>query len=128
MARKPATSFRVSRKTNASGKGRIDRIRNRRSARAKQATDAEVIPLADLDDAPAWTQDQLDRAEIAIGGKVSRAATGTLTRGPGRPRSDNPKKQVSVRLDPDLLDALRGDGPGWQGRMNDILRKALKLG
>lgn len=45
----------------------------------------------------------------------------------GRPRMQAPKKQVSVRLDQDVLTVLRASGPGWQARMNDTLRKALGL-
>lgn len=79
------------------------------------------------DDAPAWTEAMLDRAELAEDGKVVRPAAGTVTRPRGRPRIASPKAQVSVRLDPDVLGALRGSGPGWQGRMNQVLRKALGL-
>lgn len=79
------------------------------------------------DDAPAWTDDMLDRAELAEGGRVLRPAVGTIARPRGRPRVPNPKAQVSVRLDPDVLEALRRSGPGWQGRMNEALRKALGL-
>jgi uncharacterized protein (DUF4415 family) len=79
----------------------------------------------DPDDAPEWTEAQLDRAEYAIGGKIVRAATGTLTRRRGRPKLDAPKEQISVRLDPDVLAALRATGPGWQARMNEALRKAF---
>lgn len=82
----------------------------------------------DPDDGPEWTDAQLARAELAENGDVIRPASGTLKRGPGRPRIANPKKQVSVRLDPDVIDALQKGGPGWQGRMNEALRKALKLG
>lgn len=81
----------------------------------------------DPDDAPEWTEDQLDRAEYAIGGKVVREARGTLARPRGRPRLDSPKQQVSVRLDPDVLSALRATGRGWQARMNEVLRKAFGL-
>jgi uncharacterized protein (DUF4415 family) len=45
----------------------------------------------------------------------------------GRPRLANPKQQVSVRLDADVLAKLRASGPGWQGRMNAALRKELGL-
>jgi uncharacterized protein (DUF4415 family) len=45
-------------------------------------------------------------------------------RGPGR----KPRKQVvTVRLDPDVVAAFKADGPGWQGRVNDALRKAKRL-
>jgi len=35
------------------------------------------------------------------------------------------KEQVSMRLDADLLAALRASGPGWQGRVNGILREQV---
>ncbi len=42
----------------------------------------------------------------------------------GRPKSDNPKVAVSLRLDPDVLAAFKAKGPGWQSRMNAALREA----
>lgn len=36
------------------------------------------------------------------------------------------KEQVTMRLDPDVLDALRATGPGWQSRINEILRQAVR--
>jgi uncharacterized protein (DUF4415 family) len=80
---------------------------------------------ADPDDAGEWTDNQLSRAQHAIGGKVVREAQGTLTRRRGRPKLTSPKEQISVRLDPDVLAALRASGPGWQATINQILRKAL---
>ncbi len=43
----------------------------------------------------------------------------------GRPRSDTPKTQVTVRYDADIIDAFKAGGPGWQTRMNDALRDWL---
>jgi uncharacterized protein (DUF4415 family) len=82
----------------------------------------------DPDDAREWTDDQLSRTEYAIGGKVVREAQGTLTRRRGRPKLASPKEQISVRLDSDVLAALRASGPGWQARLNQVLRKALGVG
>ncbi|PBN44560.1 hypothetical protein SxD43FB_05140 [Sphingobium sp. D43FB] len=65
-------------------------------------------------------------AEFRIGGKVIRPATGTLTK-VGRPKSDDPKQQVTLRLDAAVLDGFRATGPGWQSRINAELRKALGL-
>jgi uncharacterized protein (DUF4415 family) len=79
----------------------------------------------DRDTAPAWTKKALERAELAEGGKVLRPAKGTLTRARGRPKLENPKEQVSIRLDPEVLKAFRKMGQGWQGRMNDALREWL---
>ena len=36
----------------------------------------------------------------------------------------NAKEMVSLRLDRDVLDHFQEDGPGWQDRINDALRKA----
>ncbi len=35
------------------------------------------------------------------------------------------KERISLRLDRDLLQALRAGGRGWQGRANAALRKAF---
>lgn len=35
------------------------------------------------------------------------------------------KQAVKLRLDPDLLAALRASGSGWQTRVNAILREAV---
>lgn len=45
----------------------------------------------------------------------------------GRPRSENPKVAVSLRLDRDVIDSFRKRGPGWQTRVNEALRKASGL-
>jgi uncharacterized protein (DUF4415 family) len=34
---------------------------------------------------------------------------------------------VTIRLDSDVLEKFRAGGPGWQSRINDILRKAAGL-
>ncbi len=34
------------------------------------------------------------------------------------------KKQVTLRLDPEVLDKFRATGRGWQARMNDVLKAA----
>ena len=78
----------------------------------------------DQDDAPEWTDEMFERAEFSIGDRVVRPAKGTLTK-PGRPKSERPKRQVTLRLDQDVLDKLRESGPGWRSRANDILKKAV---
>lgn len=80
----------------------------------------------DDDDLPEWTDDQFNRARFSVGGKVVREAQGTLTR-PGRPLSENPKRQVTLRLDPDVVEKFRATGKGWQSRINAELRKALGI-
>ncbi|MFT4131983.1 BrnA antitoxin family protein [Labrys sp. (in: a-proteobacteria)] len=42
----------------------------------------------------------------------------------GRQRAPT-KMLVSLRLDQDIIDRFKADGPGWQSRINEALRKAL---
>ncbi|HEV7253145.1 MAG TPA: BrnA antitoxin family protein [Mesorhizobium sp.] len=44
----------------------------------------------------------------------------------GRPRLERPKKLVSLRLDPDVIEKFKATGRGWQSRINEVL-KAAKL-
>jgi uncharacterized protein (DUF4415 family) len=38
------------------------------------------------------------------------------------------KQQVTLRIDQDVLEHFQADGPGWQDRINDALRKAAGKG
>lgn len=37
------------------------------------------------------------------------------------------RESVTLRIDADVLERFQEDGPGWQDRMNDALRKAVGL-
>ena len=75
-------------------------------------------------DAPEWTEEDFARARPAreVVPEVVADDERRRTRGP---QKAPPKEMVSIRLDRDVLDALRATGPGWQTRANDLLRKAL---
>ena len=45
----------------------------------------------------------------------------------GRPALATPKKQVTLRLDADVIESFRAEGDGWQSRINATLRKARGL-
>lgn len=92
-----------------------------------QSTKPEEKPWIDPDDDDAvWTEDHFRRAAIYHGTKLIRPADGTWTK-PGRPPSENPKKQVTLRLDPDVIEKFRATGKGWQSRINAELRKSLGI-
>ena len=57
--------------------------------------------------------------------KAFKAATTKLVEAPPKtPSLPGVKEMVSLRLDRDVLDFFQEDGPGWQDRINDALRKA----
>jgi uncharacterized protein (DUF4415 family) len=45
----------------------------------------------------------------------------------GRPKVAVTKVSTTIRLDPDVIEAFKAKGPGWQSRMNDALRKSAGL-
>ncbi len=69
---------------------------------AAASNDADNVPLTDVE----W-----DRVKVKV------------KRGPGRPMGSGTKAQVTLRLDVEVLEALKATGAGWQTRANDILRK-----
>lgn len=77
---------------------------------------------ADPEDGAVWTQEQLERAELAVGEKVLRPAAGTLTRPRGRPKKENPKELVRIRLSPEVVRHFRASGKGWQTRIDEALK------
>jgi uncharacterized protein (DUF4415 family) len=66
-----------------------------------------------------------DTYEVSAREIAEMKPIGETRRKPGRPKSDVPKEQVSVRYDADVLAAFRASGDGWQTRMNDALRDWL---
>lgn len=44
-------------------------------------------------------------------------------RGRGRPRVETPKVNLTLRVDPAVLDAYKATGPGWQTRMHEALAR-----
>lgn len=81
---------------------------------------------ADLSDRsnPEWTETDFRRARPADE-VLTPAQMGQFKRSPGRPKLDKPKVAVSLRLDPDVLNFFKATGPGWQTRLEDVLRGAI---
>jgi uncharacterized protein (DUF4415 family) len=71
---------------------------------------AHVIQSEEYDELPELTEDMLAR------GKVNKG---------GRPRSENPKKLISIRLPEDVILKWRATGPGWQTRMAEKLARVV---
>ena len=83
--------------------------------------DEDVLRKEDYDEIPELTDKDFARGVWHRRGKP-------LPHGPrGRPKSKNPKRPVSIRLDPDVLAHFRRSGRGWQSRINAALRKVAKL-
>jgi len=65
-----------------------------------------------------WSQ-----GTVTSGGGVASTLAGLRRiRGPNKRPA---KEQVAIRLDPDVVGALRASGPGWQTRVNAALKEWL---
>jgi uncharacterized protein (DUF4415 family) len=73
-------------------------------------------------DSPPLTDQQLKRLR-----PISKHTLDFINRARGRPPIDNPKQAVSLRLDQDVIEHFKKGGPGWQSRINAVLRKQAKL-
>lgn len=82
---------------------------NKRATRKKSS---------DPDDAPELTDAFFEQADEYRGHQLVRR---------GRPRSATTKIPVKLRLDPDVVEVLRATGPGWQTRVNKMLRERFAL-
>jgi uncharacterized protein (DUF4415 family) len=104
----------------------------RRVSTQKPLTDAEEEAIqraiASDPDAPEATDEQIAQArpfrEVFpdLAANIDREIARR-----GRPPVENPRQQISVRLDPDVITHYKSTGKGWQSRINEALRKAAGL-
>lgn len=93
----------------------------------KHLTEDQIKRMIASDpDAPEATDEQLAQAKPFTEAFPSLAEAMRKNVG-GRPKVDNPKVAVSLRLDQDIVARFKASGPGWQTRMNDALRHAAGL-
>ena len=71
---------------------------------------AHVIQPEEYEELPELTE------EMLASGKVNKG---------GRPRTENPKKLISIRLPEDVILKWRATGPGWQTRMAERLARVV---
>lgn len=78
-----------------------------------------------VSDNPELTEEEMRQARPFA--EVFPQLAENIKRGRGRPPVENPKQQVTLRLDADVIERFKAGGPGWQSRINDELRKAVGL-
>jgi len=79
--------------------------------------DAHKITPEEYEEIPELTTEYARLADLYEGERLIRR---------GRPPLENPKKHINIRLSADVVEALRQTGPGWQTRIDDVLRAWLK--
>ncbi|MDX0524815.1 hypothetical protein GOC82_28695 [Sinorhizobium medicae] len=99
----------------------------RKVRRLSDREEAEIQrKIASDPDAPEATDAQLAQARPFAEAFPDLAES--IKRSRGRPAVDKPRQQISIRLDPDIIEHYkRNCGKGWQSRLNDDLRKVVGL-
>jgi uncharacterized protein (DUF4415 family) len=87
----------------------VSKLASRRtSASDLRKVDAHKIKAHEYRELPELTDAMLARATVNKG---------------GRPKSENPRQLISLRLPPEFIERWRATGPGWQTRMAERLAK-----
>lgn len=90
----------------------------------KEEAEIQAMIASDPDN-PEMTEEELK--ELRPFREVFPELAASIDRKLGRPKAENPKKAISLRLDQEVIDRFKAGGEGWQSRMNEALRKAVGL-
>jgi uncharacterized protein (DUF4415 family) len=81
------------------------------------------------DDNPEWTDADFARARPAadvLPELFGSGAARVMLKPRGRPAAEVVKERITIRLDADVLAALRATGKGWQTRVNEAMREWVR--
>jgi uncharacterized protein (DUF4415 family) len=95
---------------------------------SKTAKKPDHISQQDWDEAeiPEWTAE--DAAKAVPFQQAHPEAFEAWRRGPGRPKSDDPKLPLNMRLARDIVQGIKHSGKGYTKRVEKVLRQALAEG
>jgi uncharacterized protein (DUF4415 family) len=78
--------------------------------------DRHVIQPHEYEEVPELTDEMFERGDLYQGDKLIRR---------GRPKSDDPKQQITLRLDAAVLRWFQQSGPGYQSRIGAALKSHM---
>jgi uncharacterized protein (DUF4415 family) len=84
-------------------------------------------PPADYDENPEWTEENFVRARPFKEVFPEQYASWKKSKG-GRPPVESPKVHIGFRLAADVVKGVRATGPGYNARVERVLREALEKG
>lgn len=88
-----------------------------------------VPPKMVDDENPEWTEEDFANARPAtevLTEIFPKEVAAAMLKSRGRPRKEVTKAAVNIRLSPDVIDAFRATGRGWQTRVDEALKDWLK--
>ena len=101
---------------------------SRKNISDKSAADAEAERQAAFEgEVPELDHAFFEGAQTRIGKRILREATGTYTQRGRPPLGSGPKVQQSLRLSPEVLAFFKATGPGWQARIDEVLKRHVTM-
>lgn len=94
----------------------MPRIANKPTGTDWERVKREAVADAPIDD-QSGPYDPNDPAAVSAYWQAA-----TITRGRGRPPATVKRPTLNMRVDAEVLDAFKATGPGWQTRINDVLK------
>jgi len=79
--------------------------------------DRHVVQPHEYDEIPELSEEWFVSADQRRGGRLVRR---------GRPKSNDPKQLVSIRLDASVLRWFKRTGAGYQSRIGDVLKRHMQ--
>ena len=84
------------------------------------------------DENPEWTAEHFARArpaaEVLVEQFGAEAVAQLLKPKLGRPLKEARKRAINIRLSPEVLEHFRATGPGWQTRVDEVLKSHVVRG
>jgi len=81
----------------------------------------------EVSDNPELTDEELANLQPADQVLPAEMLAALSKRARGRPRAENRKVEVKLRLDPEVIEMFRSGGPGWQTRINNALALLVRV-
>jgi len=91
---------------------------------AKKKKGYSARDLAAVSDSPELTKEDFAKARPFAEALPELAESIRKRRGPNKAPT---KRLVSLRLSPEVIEHFKSQGPGWQSRIDQTLRKAAKI-
>lgn len=89
-------------------------VKSKRIGSDLKKVDRRAIQPGEYDELPEWTPEMFRQADVLVDGKLVRR---------GRPKAPVTKRLTSLRLSEEVLKHFRASGPGWQTRIDEVLKR-----
>lgn len=89
------------------------------------STKSKGPPPADYDPAAPLADEEIKRLRPAREVFAELGIPMPVPRKPGRPAQEKTKVRVTMRLDANIVDFFKSQGPGWQTRINQALAEKV---